>query len=189
MGIWDKVDGAKAGTTRYPFVTERPGNMRLRLKKAVHNQGHEGESFISEWLVMKSEKTGSTDPFAVGTTVSFVQNFSKSKSAGRRVKQLILGMTGYEEANVEPGQVLKFGVQLTSQGQPLRGFDVDVGFIENTDENTGKVYYNPIWKHVPNQKETLARQRKELDDYENRAPSSPPPAAAPSNALEDLGLK
>jgi len=169
MNVFEQIGNSSAtGGGNYL----RMGRYRLRLSQAQAKKGFKGESIITEWRVLTAEKTSPGDePNAPGATVSVVFNFQNSMAAGN-AKAMLLGLLGFDESAVKPGDIAKLAQELVSPNQPLRGMDVDVETYQKTASKSGKLLTLPNWKHVTQTKEDITKQRAELDKGE-ATPSAP----------------
>ncbi len=166
----------------------RDGKYLFMLSKVIGEKKYKGETFIAEFVVMRSEavEEGVT-PNAPGTLCSYVVNLDRNESAAGNVKSLVLALLGIDEGSKEV-TIEAFSAtvnNLCDSTQPGRGMllaDSTFRKIIRSGPNAGKPFTGHKWEHVANTAESIAAHRAMLDAQSQVAVA--PAAAVPAQLAE-----
>lgn len=108
----------------------------------------------------------------VGSQASFVTELTANKSGPGNAKAFVLGLLGYEEAEVTDDDVASTLEDFTSKEQPARGMLVrDTTFRKpvKTGKNAGNPFTAHRWTNVPQSPEEIASRRAAMDKADKAA--------------------
>lgn len=171
MGIRDIAKKIAESDARGGGNWLKDGRGVLVVKALKFDNMEGGDTFVAEMLVESSEsypdaKDDKGQPVianAPGSTVSYVQQLDKFKSAFSNTKTFILALMGEDESAVKPEDFAAAFEKLCSKENPARGMRIKYSTFRKLTKAKDKSLTLPVWEHVTQTADDIAATRAKLE--------------------------